>query len=222
MTAIEGERLCIGGDWGYSLPLFLSLLCPEGNKVTVARSVGCRRMMAVNCGGLMYDKSRGTHEKEEEGGMVEVTLILHASEGGMKGTGKRRWPALTISTGPQHFSVPHPHTIVKRSLKDGIVPRGMSSACQLLLFISVPPTLFCHFVRSLPPSLCPAAAIRQTPFTVRRPPHRRPARARRFAAPTDSCFRSTGGPSALRTGERTRAMELSGNGAAPEEEGARP
>ena len=135
--------------------------------------------------------------------MVEVTLILHASEGGMKGTGKRRWPALTISTGPQHFSVPHPHTIVKRSLKDGIVPRGMSSGCQLLLFISVPlpPTLFCHFVRSLPPSLCPAAAIRQTPFTVRRPPRRRPARARRFAAPTDSCFRSTGGPS-VRTPNR--------------------
>ena len=101
--------------------------------------------------------------------MVEVTLILHASEGGMKGTGKRRWPALTISTGPQHFSVPHPHTIVKRSLKDGIVPRGMSSACQLLLFISVPPP--CSVISSAlslrPFALPPPSAKLRSPSVVR-------------------------------------------------------
>ena len=102
--------------------------------------------------------------------MVEVTLILHASEGGMKGTGKRRWPALTISTGPQHFSVPHPHTIVKRSLKDGIVPRGMSSACQLLLFISVPPPP-CSVISSAlslrPFALPPPSAKLRSPSVVR-------------------------------------------------------
>ena len=159
--------------------------------------------------------------------MVEVTLILHASEGGMKGTGKRRWPALTISTGPQHFSVPHPHTIVKRSLKDGIVPRGMSSACHLILFISVPPppSTPCSVISSAlslrPFALPPPSAKLRSPSVVRlaaAPP-----------APVDSPLPQTAAsgrpavrPSALRTGERTRAMELSGNGAAPEEEGARP
>ena len=105
--------------------------------------------------------------------MVEVTLILHASEGGMKGTGKRRWPALTISTGPQHFSVPHPHTIVKRSLKDGIVPRGMSSACHLILFISVPPppSTPCSVISSAlslrPFALPPPSAKLRSPSVVR-------------------------------------------------------
>ena len=124
MTAIEGEQLCIGGD---TLSLCPLLSFPEGNKVSVARSVrptvdDGMMAVAVNCGRLMYDKSRGTLVGRERGeGRNGLSHIDPSCIRGRKGTGKRR---LRLSQLAQGFQSDHSHNL---ALEDVILQSLISN-----------------------------------------------------------------------------------------------